>query len=129
MQKTPEQLLQLIAAEIWQRQGFNTLALDLKGLSSLTDYCVVSEANVDRHLHSVAEAIISRLKAEGIAPNHVEGLTFNDWIVLDYTDIVIHLFLPAMRRHYCLEEVWKEGRLIDLQLPSEEHPAVEVGGD
>lgn len=129
MQKTSEQLLQLIAEEIWQRQGFNTLALDLKGVSSLSDYCVVSEASADRHLHSLAEAIIKRLKAEGMTPHHIEGMAFDDWIVLDYIDIVVHLFLPAMRRHYCLEEIWKGGRLIDLRLPSEEHSIFEVNGE
>lgn len=129
MHKTTEQIVHLTAEEIWQKQGINTLALDLRGISTFTDYCVVSEGTVDRHLKSLAEAIITRLSREGLRPLHIEGWASGDWIVLDYADFIVHLILPVLRRHYCLEEIWQEGQLLDLHFPdvcAEEGDLLEV---
>ncbi len=117
MQKTTEQIVHLTAAEIWEKQGINTLALDLRGISTITDYCVVSEGRVDRHLKSLADAITARLMREGLRPIHIEGLATGDWTVLDYADFIVHLILPDLRCHYCLEEIWREGELLELDLP------------
>jgi ribosome-associated protein len=56
------------------------------------------------------------LKSLGIQPSHTQGLMSGDWIVLDYLDMMIHLFMPGMRGKYLLEQLWRDGSVIDLQI-------------
>lgn len=119
MPKTPQQLLCLAAREIWEKQGVNTLGLDLRSISTITDFYLVSEGQVDRHVKSLASAVIEIFAKEGLKPMHIEGWAMSDWIVLDFAFCIVHLFLPQMRSHYCLEEIWKKAELVDLQIPSD----------
>lgn len=111
-----DSLLNPIAQILYDKKGFNILALDVRGISTLTDYFLIAEGNVDKHLKAMALSVIETLKKRGIKPTHVEGLEQGDWVVLDYLDIVIHLFTPALRDKYRLEELWQEGKIVDLDL-------------
>lgn len=117
-------LLDLIAQTIFDKKGFNILALDVHGISTMTDFFMIAEGTVDRHVQALARAIIDKLKEHGISPTHVEGMASGDWIVIDYTDIMIHLFMEDLRGKYSLEELWKESKLVDLHIvvPSEPKP-------
>lgn len=116
MKRDPAQLLNLIAQLLYDKKGFNILALDVQGISTLTDYFLIAEGNVDKHVIALAKGVVVALKQEGEAPIHVEGLEQGDWVVIDYMDIVIHLFKPGLRDKYRLEELWREGMIIDLQI-------------
>lgn len=111
----PFSLLQLISHIIYEKKGFNTLAIDVQGLSSITDFLFIAEGNVDRHVTAMAKAIMERLEKEGEKPIHVEGLQTGDWIVLDYGEVMIHLFAPGLRERYSLERMWKECQIVDLE--------------
>ncbi|PIS00457.1 MAG: ribosome silencing factor [Chlamydiae bacterium CG10_big_fil_rev_8_21_14_0_10_35_9] len=102
-----------IAQIIHDKKGFNILALDLKGISSITDCVLIAEANVNRH----AKAIVDELRTKfSEKPYRVEGLEEGEWVVIDYLDIVVHIFLPDIRHRYQLETLWKESKIIDLKL-------------
>ena len=102
-----------IAQIIHDKKGFNILALDLKGISSITDCVLIAEANVNRH----AKAIVDELRTKfSEKPYRVEGLEEGEWVVIDYLDIVVHIFLPDIRQRYQLETLWKESKIIDLNL-------------
>lgn len=109
-------ILDLIAQIIYDRKGFNILVLDVKEVSTLTDFFIIAEGNIDKHTTAIAKAIIEKLKEEGLSPVHSEGLQQGDWIVIDYLEIVIHLFTPGMREKYRLEELWQEGKIIDVKI-------------
>lgn len=111
-----EKLLNLIAQVLYDKKGFNILALDVREVSSLTSYFIIAEGNVDKHVTSLAKNVIETLKKEGHVPIHVEGLETGDWIVIDYLEIVVHLFMPGMRQKYQLEELWREGQIVDLEI-------------
>ena len=114
---TPDKkLLNIVAQAIYDKKGFNTLALDIKRLSTLTDAVIIAEGNVERHVISLAKGIMEELKERGETPAHVEGLENGDWVVLDYGDVMIHLFMPSMRRKYGLEELFRESEIIDLEI-------------
>jgi ribosome-associated protein len=106
-------MLNRIAQIIYDRKGSNILALDLKGICSFTDSLLIAEGNVDRHVISIARAIAEDCKESLI---HVEGLANGDWIVLDFSDVIVHLFQPGLREKYSLEKLWKEGRIVDLNI-------------
>jgi ribosome-associated protein len=101
---------------IYDKKGFNILALDVKGISTITDCLLIAEGNVERHLQAITRAIIEDMKKEGIRPLHVEGMEDGNWIVIDYSSIIIHLFLPQTREKYQLEKLWDVGKIVDLQI-------------
>lgn len=109
-------LLDLIAQTIFDKKGFNILALDVRGVSTMTDFFMIAEGTVDRHVQALARFIIDKLEEQGISPMHVEGMMSADWIVLDYNDIVIHLFTQELREKYALEELWKESKVVDVHI-------------
>jgi len=109
-------ILNLIAQTIYDKKGINILALDVRGISTLTDYVIIAEGNVDRHVIAIAEAILDALHEVGFECTQKEGLVTGDWIVLDFLNVMVHLFMPGLREKYRLEELWKEGQIIDLQI-------------
>ncbi len=115
------QNLKTVAQTIFDKKGINILALDVRGISSLTDYILIAEGNVDRHVVAIAKEIIETRKKEGERPVQVEGLDTGDWIVIDYLDYMIHLFMPGLRDKYRIEELFQEGKIIDLDIKVESH--------
>lgn len=116
MAKDPLQLIQIAAQIIFDKKGTNILALDVKGVSNLTDYIIIAEGNVDRHVIAIGQELIRELKILGETPVFTEGLQTGDWVVLDYLDYMIHLFMPGLREKYRLEELFQEGKIIDLKI-------------
>lgn len=117
MKGTPFETLNFIAQVIYDKKGSNILALDVQGLSTLTDYLLIAEGNVSRHVSSIARSIIESLDERGSPPLlHVEGLQSGDWVVLDYGEIMVHLFMPGLREKYCLEHLWADSKLVDLEI-------------
>ncbi len=108
--------LNSIAQAIFDKKGFNILALDVRGISSLTDYIIIAEGNVEKHVSAIAEGIMENLESQGQRALYVEGLGDGDWIVLDYLHIMVHLFTPEMREKYHLEQLWKEGQIVDVNI-------------
>lgn len=104
-------LLNNIAQIIYDKKGFNILALDLREYSSITDYIIIAEGNVHRHVKALANEILDELDEK---PYRVEGLEDSDWIVLDYLDVMIHLFVPSMRERYQIEQLWPDAKIIEL---------------
>ncbi len=112
-------MLSVIAQTIFDKKGGNILCLDVRGLSSITDYLVLAEGNVDRHVKALAEAIEKELKDRGERPLFVEGKSGGDWIVMDYEDVIVHLFTPGVRQKYSLEEIWREAKIVDVDIQVE----------
>ncbi len=105
-----------IAQAIFDKGGMNILALDVHKISTLTDYVIIAEGNVDKHVKAIADAIIERLNRLSQPPIYVEGMKTGDWVVIDYLHIMVHLFMPGLRDKYQLEQLWREGDIVDLQI-------------
>jgi len=116
MKKKPEELVHLIAQIIYDKKGRNILALDVRGISNITDYVVIAEGNVDRHVVSIARALIDELEKKGERALYAEGLQTGDWVVIDFIGIMVHLFEAGLREKYSLEKLWQEGKIIDLEI-------------
>ncbi|MFB3893193.1 MAG: ribosome silencing factor [Phycisphaerae bacterium] len=82
------------------------LVLDLRGVSPVTDYFVIATGTSDRQMRSVADDIIAHGRDIGQKVYHVAGIQRGDWIVLDFVDVVVHLFDLEHRRYYDLELIW-----------------------
>ncbi len=110
-------LIQKISQVINDKKGLNVLALSVGHFSTVTDFLIIAEGNVERHVMAIAQAIVSEIRDEcGIRPHHVEGLHSGDWILIDYCDVLVHLFMPGMREKFQLEQLWSGGKTVDLNL-------------
>lgn len=114
MKKDTKKLLKKIFDIILDKKGVNPVVMDIRGLSNITDYQIIAEGTVDRHVKAIASAIIEELKKDGINPYKVEGRERGDWIVIDYTGVTVHLFMPVLREKYKLEKLWPSGKVIGL---------------
>ncbi len=95
------------AAELAQeRKGHDVLVLDLRGISSATDYFVIAGGTSDVQVKAIAEHVVEELKKDGVRPQHLEGLQGGRWVLLDYVDFVVHVFHPQARDFYQLERLW-----------------------
>ena len=89
--------------------------LDLRGLTSATDYFVIASGESDVQVKAIAARIEERLEREKVRPWHVEGLRNARWILLDYVDFVVHVFHPAARDFYQLERLWGDAEKIEVK--------------
>jgi len=93
-------------------KAVDTLLLDVRDVSLLADYFIITTGEVDRHIQALADDISRSQKAEGILPLHVEGDASSGWVLLDYGEIIVHLLSPSMRQYYRLEEFWKDAHVV-----------------
>ena len=89
--------------------------LELKGISSFTDYFLLCSGKSDRQVQAISKAIEETLKKRGIRPLGQEGTLGGKWILMDFEDVVVHIFLEPVRKFYDLEGLWMEAPRIDLQ--------------
>lgn len=97
-----------------ERKAGDVVVLDLRGISSATDFFVVASGNSDIHVRAIADHVIEELKKEGVRPGHVEGKGTGRWVLIDYIDFVVHVFHPTARSFYQLETLWGDAVTIDL---------------
>lgn len=102
-----------ICQAIADKKGMNIMVLDVRGICTMTDYFIIAEGTVDRHVKALAHSVEEALNQ---APYRSEGLETGDWIVLDYVDSIVELFVPEMREKYQLETLWKEGKIVSLPI-------------
>lgn len=84
----------------------DTVTIDLRGKSSLTDYMVITTGRVNRHVGAIADDVAKALKEIGIAAPHIEGQPNCDWVLIDSGDVIVHIFRPEVREFYNLEKMW-----------------------
>lgn len=104
------------AAELaMERKAADLVVLDLRGISSATDFFLLGSGSSDTQVRSIAEHIIEELRKEGVRAGHVEGLEGGHWVLIDYIDFVVHVFHPQARSFYQLEGLWGDAPRRDLE--------------
>lgn len=93
------------------RKAEDVTLLDLRGVSSATDFFVIATGRSDTHVTSIADHLVDELRREGVRPAGVEGLRDGRWALVDYLDFVVHVFHPAAREFYQLERLWGDAPL------------------
>jgi ribosome-associated protein len=88
------------------KRAESLLVLDLQGISGIADYFVICCGNSTTQIRAIADAVEASLKAEGVRVFHREGMPESGWLLLDYGDVVVHVFLPETREFYALERLW-----------------------
>lgn len=120
MEENTLDMVQAAAAAALSRKAHNTSILDLRAMAGFTDFFVICSGISDIQVEGISEAVLKSLKEEWDArPWHREGERKSDWILLDYVDFVVHIFLDEKREYYNLERLWGEAPTIEV-------PEVEV---
>ncbi len=114
MQKDVFFLLNKISQSIFDKKGNNILALDVRPCQLLSDYVIIAEGSVDKHVVAIAHAVQKAIEEEGWTVSFMQGMQTGDWVVLDYGEIVVHLFVPQVREKYQLERLWQKSEIVDV---------------
>jgi ribosome-associated protein len=115
-QPSARKLLQAAAEAAVARKAHEPLALDLRGVAGVADYFFICSGASEVQVKAIAEAVEEKLHGLGASPWHVEGLTGRRWVLLDYVEIVVHVFHEKTREYYLLERLWGDALKVDLDL-------------
>jgi ribosome-associated protein len=105
------------------KKAFDILILDLRGLTYITDYFVICSGSNLPQLGAISDAIGHALARTGIKPSHIEGGAESTWLLMDYGDVVVHIFDEQTRAFYALEKLWNDAPRIPLAVPVVSAPA------
>ena len=94
------------------KQANNIVLLDLRDLCSFTDYFVICAGESARQIGTISDEIEKVLKKDGVLPHHHEGALDSGWLLLDYSDVIVHIFGAAERDYYKLDELWHEAKAV-----------------
>jgi ribosome-associated protein len=104
----PEQMCQIVVDALDAAKGDDVRALDVRGMTDITDFMIIASGATDRHIKALAEHVRDAMRAHGYKPLGIEGEDSGDWILVDFGDVVVHLMRPATRSFYDLEGLWSE---------------------
>ena len=90
------------------KKATDIVLLDARGVCSFADYFVMCSGDSSKQIEAIREEIGQVLKKEGILPHHCEGTVDSGWLLLDFNDVIVHIFAPLEREHYQLDELWNE---------------------
>jgi ribosome-associated protein len=112
-----EQLARLCASIAADKKAEDIVAIDLRAISTFTDFFVICSGTSEPHLKAIAGELHERLqKDHGIAPMAIDGFPTSQWLVADYTDVVVHIFHQDKRAYYSLEDLWGDAPRLKLDL-------------
>ena len=94
----------------------DVVVLDLRGITDMTDFFVIASGTSDTHVRSLGNSVLEDMKREsGQMAHHVEGLSQGRWVLLDYVDVVVHIFHPTLRSFYQIERLWADAETVPVQ--------------
>ncbi len=112
--KNSKNLVKFITEIALEKKGSAIVILDLRKISTMVDYFIIISGTSDVHSKAIADEIIHKLREEGIRKWHIEGYSYGHWILLDYVDIVVHIFLDEERLYYNLESLWGDAPMVRI---------------
>jgi ribosome-associated protein len=115
MAKEENQKFNLCVKAALKKKAFDLIILDINEISSFGDYFIMCSGNSNRQVKAIASSIEHDLKKKGIYPLGIEGFNEGNWILLDYDDIIIHIFYHQIREFYELERLWADAPRVELK--------------
>ena len=97
------------------KKALDIKVIKIQDISAIADYFVIATGTSSTHVKALADEVEAQLDEAGISVSHVEGYRSNSWILLDYVDVVVHVFSDEAREYYDLERLWQDGETIDIE--------------
>jgi len=102
----PPTLLTVVCDALADMKALDVKVLDVRGLTDIADFMVIASGTSDRHVRSVAQRVVEKTKEAGFRPHGVEGQQDSDWVLIDLSEMIVHVMLPRVREFYGLEKLW-----------------------
>ena len=116
----PNALLRIVNDALDDMKAVNVKVIDVRHLTDITDIVVIASGNSDRHVKSIADRVVQFAKQNDFRPMGVEGAREGEWVLVDLTDVVVHVMLPRVREFYGLENLWEDATPADsTKVPKE----------
>jgi ribosome-associated protein len=96
------------------KKAVDVVALDVARISSFTNYFLICSGDSSRQIQAIADEVEEKLRAIGFRPSHIEGYNNAEWVLMDYLDLVVHIFSKKARNYYDLERLWRDGKYLDV---------------
>lgn len=109
---TTRSLARLCREIALDKKAEDVIILDVRGISTVTDFMLICTGNSEPHLKAIADEITRRLRDKGVRPNGCDGFPPSRWIVMDYNDLLVHIFHPELRSRYALEQLWGDAKRV-----------------
>ncbi|MDH7606108.1 MAG: ribosome silencing factor, partial [Melioribacter sp.] len=109
-----------IAQLILNKKGYDIKILDIRKISTISDFFVICSADVDRQVKAIADEVEEKLNSKGVKCFSREGYETLNWVILDYFDVIVHIFRTEVRNYYNLEKLWGDAPIVPLD--DEEEP-------
>lgn len=103
-------------AALEDKKAINVKVIDISEISVIADYFIIAGGTNKNQVQAVSDNVLSELSKEGIEPKQTEGYNTANWILMDYTDVIIHVFNQEDRLFYDLERIWRDGRAVELPI-------------
>ena len=101
-------LKSIILETLDSNKALDIISIDLKNKSSMADYMIIASGTSSRHIQSLSEQVLEKLKTNGVKNSKIEGKESLDWKLVDGIDLIVHIFNPEKRKFYELEKIWSE---------------------
>jgi ribosome-associated protein len=109
-------LLRTAAEAAVGKKAIEPVALDLRDVAGVADYFLICSGSSEVQVKAIAEAVEDGLREQGVRPWHIEGFESRRWVLLDYVEVVVHVFHEKTRDYYMLDRLWGDARSLDLGL-------------
>ncbi len=104
----------MAAKAIDSKKGLDIQVIEIGDISVLADYMVIATGTSSTHVKALADEVEYQLDKNGVSVSHIEGYRSNSWILLDYIDVIVHVFSDEAREFYDLDRLWQDGKSVDL---------------
>jgi ribosome-associated protein len=114
----PEAVARRAAQLVHDMKAQDVILLDLKGVTDMSDYFLIATGTSDTHVRAIAQHVELEMKKAGAPAHHIEGAEQGRWALLDFVDVVVHVFHPTLRNFYQLERLWGDARTVPVEQPA-----------
>ena len=110
-----KELVEIVVEHIQDKKGYDIKILDLRDLSAMSDYFIICSADANVQVKAIADEVDKKLRKDGIKCYHREGYNSLNWVLLDYFDVIVHVFKKEAREFYNLEKLWGDAKIEEIK--------------
>jgi ribosome-associated protein len=107
--------LKIALKAVEDKKAFDVVVLDISSIASFANYFLLCSGDSSRQIQAIVNEVERKLKDHGIRPSHIEGYRNGEWVLMDYLDLVVHVFSKNARAYYDLERLWRDGKHLDVR--------------
>jgi ribosome-associated protein len=110
-----KEALKIAVKAVDDKKASDIVVLDISGVATFANYFLLCTGDSSRQIHAIADEVEQKLEASGLRPSHIEGYQHAEWVLMDYIDLVVHIFSKNARAYYDLERLWRDGKRLDAE--------------